>query len=141
MAENAENDSPPAEPTTDSKGRPFISLADVAKHSEKEDVWMVLHDRVYNVTAYLDEHPGGEEVLMDRAGANATMDFEDVGHSKDARKQLEKFEVGELPPSERGGSDGDAGGGGGGGSSSMLMAVPVLLAAIGAGYYYYATQQ
>merc|ERR1719324_1820520 len=125
---------PEPEPTEDCKGRPFMSMADVESHNTQEDVWMVIHDKVYNVTKYLDDHPGGEEVLMDRAGQNATMDFEDVGHSKDARKQLDKFEVGELPPSERStdaGSSGDAASSGGG----MMLAIPVLIAAIGAGYY------
>uniref|UniRef100_A0A7S4B404 Cytochrome b5 heme-binding domain-containing protein n=2 Tax=Chrysotila carterae TaxID=13221 RepID=A0A7S4B404_CHRCT len=101
---------------------------------------MTIHNKVYNVTKYLDEHPGGEEVLMDRAGQNATMDYEDVGHSKDARKQLDKFEIGELPPSERskdeaGSADAAAGGGG------LMLAIPVLLAAVGAGYYFYFSEQ
>merc|ERR1719198_970825 len=97
------------EPQTDSEGRPFITKATVAKHKSKEDIWLTINNKVYNVTAYLDEHPGGEEVLTDKAGEDATMEFEDVGHSNDARKTLEQFIVGELPPSERSAS-GSSGG-------------------------------
>ena len=103
---------------------------------------MVIHDKVYNVTKYLDDHPGGEEVLMDRAGQNATEDFEDVGHSRDARKQLDKFEVGELAPSERVGSasKGGSGGSGEGGGAMPLILVSVLVAVVGAAYFYYSQE-
>ena len=69
-------------------------------------------------------------------GGVATEDFEDVGHSRDARKQLDKYELGMLPPSERAAKKGDTEGSSEGGGVGA-MAIPVLLAAIGAGYYYY----
>ncbi|KPP58487.1 hypothetical protein Z043_123682, partial [Scleropages formosus] len=43
-------------------------------------------------------HPGGEEVLREQAGGDATESFEDVGHSSDARQMTESFLVGELHP-------------------------------------------
>jgi len=56
--------------------------------------------QVYDVTSYLDDHPGGAEVLLDCAGTDADDLFEDIGHSKDARAQLAKFKIGELYVSE-----------------------------------------
>ncbi|NXX62365.1 CYB5 protein, partial [Scopus umbretta] len=44
------------------------------------------------------QHPGGEEVLREQAGGDATENFEDVGHSTDARTLSETFIVGELHP-------------------------------------------
>uniref|UniRef100_A0A8C0USV3 Cytochrome b5 n=1 Tax=Cyanistes caeruleus TaxID=156563 RepID=A0A8C0USV3_CYACU len=44
------------------------------------------------------KHPGGEEVLREQAGGDATENFEDVGHSSDARTLSESFIVGELHP-------------------------------------------
>ncbi|NXS88264.1 CYB5 protein, partial [Erpornis zantholeuca] len=44
------------------------------------------------------QHPGGEEVLREQAGGDATENFEDVGHSTDARTMSESFIVGELHP-------------------------------------------
>ncbi|NXT15605.1 CYB5 protein, partial [Prunella fulvescens] len=44
------------------------------------------------------QHPGGEEVLREQAGGDATENFEDVGHSTDARTLSESFIVGELHP-------------------------------------------
>ena len=42
------------------------------------------------------QHPGGEEVLLEQAGADATESFEDVGHSMDAREILLQYFIGEL---------------------------------------------
>ena len=76
---------------------------------------------------------------MDKAGQDATMEFEDVGHSNDARKTLEQFVVGELPPSERSAAQSSGAGSSGAGGSSMLMMLLPLILAIGAGYFFYAS--
>jgi cytochrome b involved in lipid metabolism len=39
------------------------------------------------------QHPGGEEVLKEQHGKDATNAFEDVGHSSDAREQMKAFEI------------------------------------------------
>lgn len=53
---------------------------------------------VYNVSRYLEDHPGGIPALLEAAGQDATAAFEDVGHSDDARELLQPFLIGELPP-------------------------------------------
>jgi len=97
---------------------------------------MVIHNKVYDVTKYLEDHPGGEEVLMDRAGQDATEDFEDVGHSNEARKKLEEYEKGEIPPSEKTAAGAASTEGGGGGGSMAVIGIVGVLIAAGAGYYY-----
>ncbi|XP_010188539.1 PREDICTED: cytochrome b5 type B, partial [Mesitornis unicolor] len=47
------------------------------------------------------QHPGGEEVLLEQAGRDATESFEDVGHSTDAREMLKQYYIGELHPHDR----------------------------------------
>lgn len=44
------------------------------------------------------QHPGGEEVLREQAGGNATESFDDVGHSTDAREMAGSMMIGELHP-------------------------------------------
>ncbi|KAL5285812.1 CYB5A.2 family protein [Megaselia abdita] len=77
------------------------TLAEVAKNNTNKNCWLVIHNNIYDVTAFLNEHPGGEEVLIEQAGKDATEHFEDVGHSTDARDMMKKFKIGELVESER----------------------------------------
>ncbi|KAI0966185.1 cytochrome b5 [Xylaria arbuscula] len=73
-----------------------FTYQDVAEHNTKKDLYLVIHDKVYDTTKFIDEHPGGEEVLLDVGGQDATEAFEDVGHSDEARETLEKFYVGSV---------------------------------------------
>ena len=50
------------------------------------------------------QHPGGEEILIENAGSDSTENFEDVGHSSDAREMLEEYYIGELHPDDKTGS-------------------------------------
>ncbi|KAM0803653.1 cytochrome b5-like heme/steroid binding domain-containing protein [Usnea florida] len=73
-----------------------LTYADVSSHSGKKDLYVVVHDKVYDATKFVDEHPGGEEVLLDVGGQDATEPFEDVGHSDEAREILDGLLVGKL---------------------------------------------
>jgi len=72
------------------------TYSDVSEHATKKDLFVVVHDKVYNASSFVDEHPGGEEVLLDVGGQDATEAFEDVGHSDEAREILEGLLVGTL---------------------------------------------
>ncbi|KAK8701956.1 hypothetical protein V6N13_020331 [Hibiscus sabdariffa] len=54
---------------------------------------------VYNVTEFLEDHPGGDEVLLKATGKNASDDFKDVGHSSSARAMMDEFYVGDIDTS------------------------------------------
>jgi len=73
-----------------------FTYSDVSEHASKKDLYLVIHDKVYNTSSFIDEHPGGEEVLLDVGGQDATEAFEDVGHSDEAREILEGLLVGTL---------------------------------------------
>ncbi|XP_058223324.1 cytochrome b5-like [Rhododendron vialii] len=72
---------------------------EVAKHNHKGDCWLIISGKVYDVTSFLDDHPGGDEVLITATGKDATDDFEDVGHSDSAREMMSKYLVGEVDSS------------------------------------------
>jgi cytochrome b involved in lipid metabolism len=60
---------------------------------------MTIDGQVYDVTSFLEDHPGGEEVLVELAGQDASEAFEEIGHSEDARDLLKKLLVGTLETS------------------------------------------
>jgi len=78
-----------------------FSLKEVEGHKDKKSCWVVIADNVYDVTKFLEEHPGGEEVLLEQAGKDATENFEDVGHSTDARTMMKDYLVGEIIDEEK----------------------------------------
>ncbi|GAU13687.1 hypothetical protein TSUD_347910 [Trifolium subterraneum] len=51
---------------------------------------------VYDVTPFLDDHPGGDESLISSTGKDATVDFEDVGHSDSAIEMMHKYFIGHV---------------------------------------------
>ncbi|KAF9363129.1 hypothetical protein BGX34_004820 [Mortierella sp. NVP85] len=78
-----------------------FTLADLAEHKTKKSLYLAIEGKVYNCTDFIDEHPGGEEVLFDVAGVDATEAFEDVGHSEEARALLKGMLVGDLEGSAK----------------------------------------
>ncbi|XP_038610257.1 nitrate reductase [NADH] [Tachyglossus aculeatus] len=79
----------------------YYSLEEVAGRNSHAESWLVIHGKVYDITRFLSEHPGGEEVLLEQAGGDASESFEDVGHSMDAREMLKQYYIGEIHPNER----------------------------------------
>mmetsp|Transcript_8487 Transcript_8487/g.19525 ORF Transcript_8487/g.19525 Transcript_8487/m.19525 type:complete len:413 (+) Transcript_8487:41-1279(+) len=57
---------------------PVLTMAEVKKHNKRDDCWMVLDKGVYNVTPYMDYHPGGVDELMRAAGDDGTGLFNEI---------------------------------------------------------------
>ncbi|XP_043470450.1 nitrate reductase [NADH]-like [Leptopilina heterotoma] len=78
-----------------------ISLDEVAWHDTTDDCWIVVYDYVYDCTDFVKNHPGGQDIILEYAGRDATLAFIGTGHSKVAKQNLERYLIGELPLSER----------------------------------------
>ncbi|CAN0897904.1 Cytochrome b5 [Linum grandiflorum] len=76
--------------------RKVFSLADVSQHNTAKDCWLVIEGKVYDVTKFLEDHPGGDEVLLASTGKDATEDFDDVGHSSSAKAMMDEFYKGDI---------------------------------------------
>ncbi|KAL6566433.1 hypothetical protein OROGR_002048 [Orobanche gracilis] len=80
----------------------LYTMEEASQHNTNEDCWITIDGKekdgrlVYDVSSYLDEHPGGDDVLLRATGKDATEEFEDAGHSKTARELMEQFCIGEL---------------------------------------------
>ncbi|TMW51249.1 hypothetical protein DOY81_003680 [Sarcophaga bullata] len=73
-----------------------ITLEAVKHHNKPTDLWIVIEDKVYDLTKFRSEHPGGEETLDEVAGRDGTKDFIEVGHSQEAREIMKKYYIGDL---------------------------------------------
>ncbi|KAL2653772.1 hypothetical protein R1flu_021900 [Riccia fluitans] len=72
------------------------SATEVSEHNSAEDCWLIIQGKVYDVTKYLDDHPGGDQILIAAAGEDATDEFDEAGHSEDARKMMDKYLIGQV---------------------------------------------
>lgn len=80
---------------------PEYSLKQVAEHSTPRDCWLVIYDKIYDITHFLQEHPGGEFILLEFAGRDATLAFRGTRHGPESYELLKKYLIGILPQSER----------------------------------------
>ena len=87
--------------TDSSSDSRLISRKEVAKHDSIDDLWIILKNQqsnklgVYNVTAYVEEHPGGQAIL-NNAGRDATKGFYGPQHPARVFDIIEDFYIGEL---------------------------------------------
>ncbi|KAK3015150.1 hypothetical protein RJ639_005930 [Escallonia herrerae] len=76
-----------------------LTLAEISIHNNSKDCWVIINAKAYDVTNFLADHPGGDEVLLAAAGKDASEEFEDAGHGSAARLMLDEFYAGEMDPS------------------------------------------
>ncbi|RYP54412.1 hypothetical protein DL768_000829 [Monosporascus sp. mg162] len=80
---------------------PEFTVRDVAAHRSATDAWMVIHGEVYDVSKYINDHPGGAEVLIEAAGTDASEPFDNAGHSEDAFEIMAAYRIGKLKGSDK----------------------------------------
>lgn len=78
-----------------------FTLKEVASHCHVDSCWMVINDKVYDLTDFIEYHPGGYEIMLEYGGADATNAFNEKPHTLDAADMLEKYLIGELVIEDR----------------------------------------
>lgn len=77
-----------------------LTMAQVSSHNTLQDCWMVISNKVYNLTAYISRHPGGQQAILDYCGRDGTTAFDTRGgrgtHSNNARNLLAGYYIGDL---------------------------------------------
>jgi len=77
-----------------------VSRQELARHNKVDDAWMAIRGRVFNVTRYMDFHPGGVDELMRGVGSDATKLFDEVHAWVNYPQLLGKCYVGPLKENE-----------------------------------------
>uniref|UniRef100_A0A665WQB6 Cytochrome b5 reductase 4 n=1 Tax=Echeneis naucrates TaxID=173247 RepID=A0A665WQB6_ECHNA len=73
-----------------------VTQEELQKHNTREDCWTCIRGMVYNVTPYMDYHPGGEEELMKAAGIDGTGLFDQVHRWVNYESMLKECLVGRM---------------------------------------------
>jgi cytochrome b involved in lipid metabolism len=73
------------------------TMEEVAKHNSKESCWTVIRGEVYDLTNWIDKHPGGADKILKICGKDGTDLFvKQHGGKEKPEKILEDFEIGTL---------------------------------------------
>lgn len=78
------------------------TTSEVATHNTAKDCWLIIDQKVYNITSYFGQHPGGNETMTPYCGKEATKAFETKDksraqdHSNRAWSMLDPYFVGDL---------------------------------------------
>lgn len=63
------------------------------QHNTSEDIWVIVDHKVYDLSDFVDAHPGGEVVLRQVAGQDATQAFYNL-HRQEVLQQYKSLEIG-----------------------------------------------
>lgn len=73
------------------------SPADVGQHKDDANgYWLIIENDVYDVSKFLDEHPGGAKILKRFAGKNATKAFWKYHSEAVLKRYAPKYKIGEV---------------------------------------------
>ena len=79
---------------------PTVTMDQVSKHNKKTDAWIVISGLVYDVTDFIDFHPGSSAILFEQCGKDATLAFYGInrgaGHPNETIKSMTKMLCGKL---------------------------------------------
>ena len=74
---------------------------EISKHNTKQDIWITHNNKVYDVTKFVNHHPGGSDYLMMAAGTSITPYWNKYRqhYNPDVEKILDKYHIGYIDES------------------------------------------
>ncbi len=102
-----------------------LSTTELAKHNLAQSCWLLISGKIYDVTNYIDLHPGGAREILsscgtDATGAYNTKDGRGKPHSGSANAMLAEYYIGDLNQSLNVPASGGVTGGAASGGVSAL---------------------
>lgn len=82
---------------------PLFSVEEVQQHNSEKDFWIIHRGKVYDISEFLERHPGGKDILLRFAGKDVTkvMTQDDLHrHTNFAYGWLGKYLIGRLKGEE-----------------------------------------
>jgi len=73
-----------------------FTLAEVAEHNTLDDLWLAVDGKVFDITKFAADHPGGKEVLELYAGQDGSAEFNMIHHPDIIRKYGRVYEIGDV---------------------------------------------
>ncbi|ORY34117.1 L-mandelate dehydrogenase [Naematelia encephala] len=90
---------PAAQSEAAKKPSSTIAAKELEKHNSRESLWVAIDGDVYDLTGFIDHHPGGSQVLIDHAGKDVTSLFKGIHPPGTIEKNLERSDkIGRLDP-------------------------------------------
>ena len=87
--------SPTPTPTTTQSGSKTFTRAEVALHNRESDCWTHVDGKVYDLSKWLPEHPGGSALVLVMCGVDGAAAFRDH-HKSDQDNALSTYYIGNL---------------------------------------------
>lgn len=81
----------------------IFTAEDVAGHNNAHSCWLSRAGKVYNVTPFLNDHPGGDDLILQYAGRDVEDTMRDKNeheHSDAAYDMLEEYLIGRIGEGE-----------------------------------------
>ena len=78
------------------EGQRTFSRQEIAKHNTPEDAWVTVNGYVLNVTAFLQNHPGGPEVIHQYLGGDVKEAMAETDHSPYAYTLMKQYAIGTV---------------------------------------------
>ena len=77
---------------------PVFTPEEVSTHATQKDCWIIIQDKVYNVTSFIPKYPD-KKIIADQCGKDATTIYQKLSEKPDvktaeAQKLLPQYEIG-----------------------------------------------
>jgi len=88
--------------STNQQGSVVLTLEEIALHNDQNDCWIIVNNNVYDVTSYLQAHPGGADAILPYCGSDGTQGFatqdkpKPSQHSSTAASLLSQYYIGAV---------------------------------------------
>jgi len=77
-----------------------LSMTELAKHNSRTSCWILISGKIYDVTTFLNQHPGNSSTILPTCGTDATIAYNTRGgtgtHSSSATSLLAAYFIGNL---------------------------------------------